>query len=166
MKSSIKTIASIVAALFVFALFPQIADSAQPQTTVKQWDTEPFRDWTDRSKISMPKIIEIRVGNYCNAGGTACVNWNTGVMSFPNTYLNNPAFNDARPAFYHESGHIFQIQNNNKVQTGYPLFDTRCEGTFTQTCAEFFAIRFDQCARELASRDILTCGFIESVALP
>lgn len=135
----------------------------QPQTTVKQFDTEPFRDWVNRSEATMPETIEVRVGNYCQNGG-ACVDWDTAVMSLPKRYVDDPAFYDARATFYHEAGHIFQLENNDAVQGGYPPLDDRCAGVYSQTCAELFAVRYANCARAGAVRHEPTCAFIEEVA--
>jgi hypothetical protein len=105
----------------------------------------------------------VRVGNYCANGG-ACVDWSSNVMSFPKRYVDDPGFYDSRSTFYHEAGHIFQLENNDAVQGGYPALDDRCAGVYTQTCAELFAVRYANCARAGAVRHEPTCAFIEDVA--
>lgn len=161
---SLRSLGLIVAGLLIsLGLGASSLAGPQPQTTIKQLDPEPFREWTDRSETTMPKTIEVRAGNYCSNGG-ACVNWKSRVMSFPKAYLNDPGFYDARATFYHEAGHIFQLENNDEVQAGYPALDARCEGgVFTQTCAELFAVRYANCARSGSVRHEPTCAFIEEV---
>lgn len=152
-----------IALLVVAGMAKQALSQTQPQTTIKEFNTEPFRDWVDRSEIVTPELVEVQVKN-C-AGGNACVDPQTGVMTFPRSYVNSPGFWDARSIFYHELGHVFQLENNDEVQSGYPPLDSRCGGTYTEACADYFADRYKNCAKG-GTQSPATCAFIEEVAGP
>jgi hypothetical protein len=142
-----------------------IADGEdQPQTTIRQFDPEPFRDWVDRSEVVTPEDIQIRIASCPGMGGFACLNIASRTLYWPPSYLNNTATFGYRFVFYHELGHLFQLENNDEVQNGYPALDKRCGGQFLGNCAQFFADRYRDCARGGQAADPPTCAFIEEVA--
>ena len=156
-----KRAAVVLVALALILWVEVVKSEPQPQTTVRLFDPDPFRAWVDRAETTMPEDVQVKIAS---CGGGACVNIATRIMSFPQRYLDSPAFSGARSTFYHEAGHLFQLENNDEVQAGYPALDPRCEGTFSGQCAEHFADRFKACAMGTKNRNPPTCAFIEEVA--